>query len=156
MNEKVEAFLREKEQARREEETQSRNQRLLALGLYEMEFAPDNEMSPEYPLFQDGKFCRKVPVEVTDEEYAAICAADTPEKKDWPELPVDKILFVLAMVVYFTGLIVGISFGSGQYYESFSLLTASTVLIYAVLIGSLFLGLSELLKLLKKIADKET
>ena len=160
----VEVFLAQQEAKKREQALEKRREHLLALGLYQVEeVADDDNGSCE---FQDGKRVRFHPVELTDEEYAAVCAAAPEEKADvrsskWPVPPVCKILYVLAICVYVVGLVQGFSM-FGQLSDMFSygagLYSVTAVvmvwLAYAVG-GTLLLAVSELLRLLKKRCGEE-
>lgn len=161
MNEKVEQFLAGKRKEASEEELKKRNLHLIELGLYDVEYAEGNTFSREYPEMENGKYCRRTPVAVTDEEYAAICAAVPEKQKKWPEWPVAKILFVVALIIYGVGFLAGIVTGvqtsyfmDGQPYYEFSWLAALSMWLTTLIGGTLLLGFSEHLVLLEKIGEK--
>lgn len=160
MNVRVEEFLKKKQLETATELIRRKNLHLLELGLYDVEYAPDNCFSENYPDIEDGRYCKKKPIEVTQEEYESICqVAPIASPKGWPIWPVDKLLFVLSIVIYGVGFIVGIVSGtkvagyneSGTYY-TFVWIYALTYWFTAYIFGSILLGFSEHLRLLDKIS----
>ena len=160
MNVRVEEFLKKKQLETTAELIRRQNLHLLELGLYDVEYAPNNCFSEAYPDIEDGRYCKKKPIEVTQEEYESICqVAPIAPPKGWPIWPVDKILFVLSLVIYGAGFIGGIVSGirvaaynkSGAYY-TFVWIYALTYWFIASVIGSILLGFSEHLRLLDRIS----
>lgn len=149
MHEKVAAYLEKKQQEENDRTQTARSARLLELGLYDTVFPPEGADAAEYPDFEDGKRCRRVPVEVSDQEYEAICLAaeaDSPalaEKKSRAGI-VAAVLFWIGVIACAMGVILMMyAFGMGG-----GLLAGlSSLLIYAV-IGSVLLGLSEIVRAL--------
>jgi len=91
MNEKVQAYL----EAKREEEKQLARQKekekqcfLISHGFFEKEYSPTGEYSEDYCEWewdeekQVYKWYRKIPVQVTDEEYAEILRYKANEQKN--------------------------------------------------------------------------
>lgn len=153
MKKEVEEFLNQSRQERKQAQRKAREPFLLELGLYRVIPMPEGGNEEDYPDFDNGEHCRKEPLEVTDEEYAALCdEVEKKEKKDWPVWPVYQLLFVLAIAVWAMGLILGFV-TSGQitdYNGGFSFLSAvSTWLTFAVY-GAVLLALSEFVRLMKK------
>lgn len=161
MNAKVEKFIEEQQQAEIDREKKRQQAHLIDLGLYDLEYAPDNCFSEEFPYMEDGRYCKKKPIEVTQEEYKSICqvAPITPQKS-WPVWPVAKILFVFSLVIYGAGFTAGIVSGirvsgylvSGPATYVFLWTNALTYWLAASFFGSILLGFSEHLRLLNKIS----
>lgn len=165
MRKEVEEFLKARESEKETAQSARRRAHLLELGLYRVELLADAlkerggeetaELDQEFQDFEGGERCRKIPLDVTEEEYAAICekAPEEPQKAGWPVLPVYQILFVLAMLVYAGGFILGISTGysADYYYGGFYWLAAVSAWGSAAISGSLLLALSEHVRLMKKL-----
>ncbi|BAK97539.1 hypothetical protein OBV_03410 [Oscillibacter valericigenes Sjm18-20] len=161
MNSKVQNFIEKIQQEELDREKSCQYAHLIELGLYDVEYGPDNCFSEEFPDMEDGRYCKKKPIEVTQEEYESICqVAPVTPPKNWPVWPVDKILFVLSMIMYSVGFIGGIASGtrvsgynqSGEVYHTFLWTHALTYWLVASFFGSILLGFSEHLRLLKKIS----
>lgn len=149
MNAKLEAYLKEKWAEEREE----RELLLIKLGLYEKVYAPDNEPSDEYYDFEgegETRRCfKRVPIEVTPEEYAELLKYNPkplPEKKNHPA----SFMTVLAWINYILGFLIGLGlfFGEGGFVAGF------TIWLYAFIAGSVMLALSEMIKLLSRVNNK--
>lgn len=161
MNSKVQKFIEKRRQEELDREKSRQHAHLIELGLYDVEYGPDNCFSEEFPDMEDGRYCKKKPIEVTQEEYESICrVAPITPKKGWPIWPVDKILSVLAFFIYgvgFTGGIIsgirvaGYNQGGGAFY-TFVWKYALKYWLAACFFGSILLGFSEHLRLLKKIS----
>lgn len=114
-----------------------------------------------------GLTTREVPIEVTDEEYAAIREAyflAKPKEKEHTAVEPNKVsiaLKVIACITYIAGIIWGIVsstdksyLGDGLYYTDFSFETALIYWSIAILAGTLILGFSEIITLLHEINHK--
>lgn len=161
MHEKVAAYLAEQAQKAREADLQAREQRLVELGLWEQEFDPEERgYSAEYPLIEDGRYYRKAAVPVTDGEWAEICAcAENPKPtRDRRKNPVGQALRVIGMGIYAVGFLVGagIYVYSRQYgvYEM-ALLQLVSTWVTAAVSGTVFLGFSEVIRLLTPGDDEK-
>jgi len=161
MNSRVQNFIEKKRQEELDREKSCQHAHLIELGLYDVEYGPDNCFSEEFPDMEDGRYCKKKPIEVTREEYESICrVVPITPKKGWPIWPVDKILSVLAFFIYGVGFIGGIISGirvagynqSGGAFYAFAWISALTYWLAASFFGSILLGFSEHLRLLKKIS----
>ncbi len=148
MNEKVAAYLEEQRKKTRE----ARGRKLVELGLWEKVFDPEEKgYSEEYPESEDGKFYRKAPVEVTDEEWADICryAGGSPARN-----PVSRALRVIAMCIYIGGGVIGLllclyvvaSYGGFLA----GIFQAGSMWVSAAIFGTVMLGLSEVIRLLDR------
>lgn len=161
MNSKVEEFIEKRRREELDREKSCQHAHLIELGLYEVEYASENCFSEAFPDMEDGRYCKKKPIEVTQEEYESICqVAPVTPPKNWPVWPVDKILFVLSMILYGVGFIEGIAAGiqvsgysqSGAAYHTFLWTSVLNYWLAASFFGSILLGISEHLRLLKKIS----
>ncbi len=149
----VEEFLNRSRQERDEARKKAQRSFLLELGLYRVIPMPEGGDEKEYPDFENAERCRKEPLEVTDEEYAALCdEVERKTKKDWPVWPVYQLLFVLAIVVWGLGLLMGFFMGRqtmGEY-TGFSVMAALSTWITFAVYGAVLLALSEFVRLMKK------
>ncbi len=149
----VEEFLNRSRQERDEARKKAQRSFLLELGLYRVIPMPEGGDEKEYPDFENAERCRKEPLEVTDEEYAALCdEVERKTKKDWPVWPVYQLLFVLAIVVWGMGLLMGFFMGRqtmGEY-ANFSIMAALSTWITFAVYGAVLLALSEFVRLMKK------
>ena len=153
VNKEVEEFLNRSRQERDKAWGKAQKSFLLELGLYRVIPMPEGGDEKEYPDFENAERCRKEPLEVTDEEYAALCdEVKKKTKKAWPVWPVYQLLFVLAVVVWAMGLLLGFIVGIqtvGEY-TGFSLLAAVNTWITYSVFGAILLALSEFVRLMKK------
>ena len=151
MNEKVQEFLKQKKENEFQKYQETKRESLITLGLYERIYSPNNKKSREYPCqeIESGKYYKEVPFEVTDEEYEEI-------KKYLPQSdgdnPIASILTVIAMVVYILGFIVGWYYGVDRWGEPSGLMIVYWIV--AFILGTVYLGLAEIIKLLTKIKNK--
>ena len=149
MNEKVAKYLEEKREKERKEI-------LIAAGLYEKEYAPKSQELPngEYPRLDTtiipNRPYKAIPIEITDEEYEQVkkYAVKPPIFLPKPNL-IAKISRGMGVCAYVLGFFCGMSF------QSNGLLSfAITVWVMAAIGGTILLGLSETVKLLQNIRDK--
>ena len=140
---------------------------LIEIGLYEKEYSPKQKRSKEYPYSEFNSvgmevFFKKIPIEVTDEEYAEILKYQKPTVKSEAN-PMAVILRVVAVLSIIGGIILGIIFGnvetvSGTYYQyKTTHFDVSVALIYWVvgLVYSFFVfGFAEVIQLLEDIKHK--
>ena len=107
---------------------------------------------------------KETPIQVTDEEYAAIREAyfwAKPKEKEHKAVEPNKVaiaLKVIAWIDYIAGIIWGIVsstdksyIGYGLYHTDFSFETALVYWSIAILSGTLILGFSEIISLLNEI-----
>lgn len=151
MNPKLSDYFAQK----RLEEKQARDALLISQGLYEKVYAPNDEWSEEYPENeydqerQVYRYFKKVVIEVTDEEYEqikkyAFASNSLPETND-----VAKALTFIAYAVYIVGLIAGIII-----VEPMGIAVSVVCWIITAISGTMFLGFSEIIKLLQSIKNK--
>lgn len=74
MHEKVREYLEKERQGQSAADRREREETLLRLGLWEKEYAPEevDDLSLYKETDDSGKLWRKVPIPVTDEEWAQI------------------------------------------------------------------------------------
>ena len=74
MHEKVTAYLKEQREKEDAASSAARQETLLRLGLWEKEYAPEGEtnLAIYKETDENGRSWRKVPIPVTDEEWAQI------------------------------------------------------------------------------------
>ena len=174
MQEKVAAYLAQKEQEQKEKvamaaawKEKRKQEHLISLGLYERVYAndeSDTDLSAYAEYDQHGYYMR-VPIAVTDEEYDAICQYssqeampdDAAQKTDVPSNKVAVTLEAIAWVLFIAGFIGGFVAGFQAVEQeqfaifaknTFSLGVALACWAGAFLSGMGFLALSEIIKLL--------
>ena len=161
MNEKVKGFLNAKKVAERKNYEKEKQSTLIELGLFDKVYAPDNKQSEEFSYFEwdsansTNKYYKKVPVEITDEEFEEIkkCLEKEALQKD---NPVATALTFIAWAVFICGFIAGGVLGDtvAEYSHEFSLGTAFTYWAVSFISGTMFLGFAEIIKLLEAIKRK--
>lgn len=154
MNPKLSDYFAQK----RLEEKQARDALLISQGLYEKVYAPNDEWSEEYPENeydqerQTIRYFKKVAIEVTDEEYEQIkkYAVKPPIFLPKPNV-IAKILLGVGICVYGLGFI-----GGMQLQSAAEELLSLAIIVWAIAAvgGTILLGLSEIVKLLQNIRDK--
>jgi len=167
MHQLVQEYLNKKSNEKSELALKKRNDLLLELGLFEKEYSDKNEYSTEFPESEwdnqanTSKYYRKVPVQVSDEEYSEILKYQKQEAK--PLNAISTVFTVLAWIVFFGGFIAGIVFGNVEvtkgykstYTETeFSFALALTYWAISFVSGMFFLGLAEIIQLLTDIKNK--
>lgn len=102
MHAKVEEYLKSQREKAARKEAEEREKTLLRLGLWEPEYAPeDNPDSPRYPEKDGERRYRKVPVPVAEEEWAEIRRYAVRDKASKVRL----VLRVLGVLCYITGVL---------------------------------------------------
>ena len=169
MNEKVEGYLRFKKQEELEKYEKEKRETLINLGLYEKVYSPKNAYSNGEYCFSEwdsvnstNRYYKKVPIEITDEEYNEIKAYY--HKEDVAENnSIATALTVIALVVFISGFIAGIALGNvevvkGTYYKytdtEFSFAIAFTYWCVSFISGTMLLAFAEIIKLLDAIKKK--
>lgn len=163
----VQEYLRRKIAERDAKKSEDRKEVLIEEGLYRKQFAPKGLYSEEYPdqiydeQEQAYKYYKKIPVVVTDEEYAAIMKlrgiSDEPEENsDEPKKNAISVIFkVMGIITFIGGFITGIYFGDAAGYD-FSVGVMLEVWAAFFASGMIFLGFAEIIQILddlKKMAD---
>lgn len=152
MRKDVEEYLSRSNQMRTEARRRERDAFLLEQGLCQIEFMEEGGDPSDYPEFEDGKQCRKTPLALTEEEYAAVrAAAEARPGREWPVWPVHKILFVLAMITWAGGFVLGLASQMMGGYGGFSLVPAASMWFGFMAYGALLLAASEIVRLMKKL-----
>lgn len=155
MNPKLSDYFAQK----RLEEKQARDALLVSQGLYEKVYAPNDEWSEEYDEAypeneldserQTIRYFKKVAIEVTDEEYEqvkkyAFASNSLPETND-----VAKVLTFIACAIYIVGIIAGIIIVAPM-----GIAVSVVCWVITAISGTMFLGFSEIIKLLQSIKNK--
>ena len=165
MNEKLKAFLDTKKAAETKKYEEEKQKTLIDLGLFEKVYSPGNKYSEEFCFSdwdsdtQQSKYYKKVPIEITEEEYQEV--KKHLKKEDATENnPIAKALTIIAWVIFIAGFIAGIVFGNVEvegYYRSYSEFSFALAFIYwcvSFISGMMFLGFAEIIKLLDAIKKK--
>lgn len=161
MNEILANYFAKKENEAKENQRINRNKILLEEGLYEKEYS--DKGSDDYPFYDRGKYYRKVPIEVTDQEFERILEYRKDKGED--TIPdkngVSTALTAIAVMIFISGFVVGIfdgygvafDFDSMDFEEKFNWILAISSWIDTFVSGTLFLAGSEIIKLLTKIKN---
>ena len=168
MNEKLKEFLDAKKDAEKKKYEDEKQKTLIELGLFEKIYSPDDNYSEEYSSCEwdsansTNKYFKKVPVEITDEEYQEVKKYSKKEETT-ENNPIVTALSVIAWIVFIGGFIAGIALGTveverGYYYTytdtEFSFAVAFVYWCVSLMSGTMFLGFAEIIKLLDAIKKK--
>ncbi len=175
MHQLVQDYLNKKEKESIERSRKEKNDLLIKLGLYEKVYSEKNLYSSEYPEREwdaksdSNRYFKKVPVEVSDSEYAEILKyqKDTSGTNNDQTVSYTNSLSTafkaLAWIIFIGGFISGIVFGrvevtKGYYYTynetEFSFTLALIYWAASFIGGMFFLGFSEIIRLLTDIKHK--
>ena len=163
MNEIVRRYLERKEQEKRFAYEREKKALLEREGIVERQYTDLNHWSEEYPYYDyegnTGRYYKRVPIDVTDEEYELIKEAIKSQDKlsqtqggDYeataPENAVASALAVIAWVIYLGGGFAGLILLE-------NILVSIICWVSCFVAGTIFLGFSEIIKLLNDIKHKE-
>lgn len=167
MNKIVQEFIDKKKAEIENNKNKEKRKLLMDLGICEKEYSQSSAWSEEYPDYEydqetkEGRYFKKIPINVTDEEYEEIlkyCKQSdntTPVNK---ENKVAKVLTGIAYAIFIVGAILGFAMGytknipEDTYYFSFAVAVAWWCVSF---IGGMFmLGFAEIIKLLNAIKNK--
>ena len=167
MNKMVQEFIDKKKAEIENNKNKEKRKLLMDLGICEKEYSQSSAWSEEYPDYEydqetkEGRYFKKIPINVTDEEYEEIlkyCKQSdntTPVNK---ENKVAKVLTGIAYAIFIIGAILGFAMGytknipEDTYYFSFAVAVAWWGVSF---IGGMFmLGFAEIIKLLNAIKNK--
>lgn len=167
MNKIVQEFIDKKKAEIENNKNKGKRKLLMDLGICEKEYSQSSAWSEEYPDYEydketkEGRYFKKIPINVTDEEYEEIlkyCKQSdntTPVNK---ENKVAKVLTGIAYAIFIIGAILGFAMGytknipEDTYYFSFAVAVAWWCVSF---IGGMFmLGFAEIIKLLNAIKNK--
>lgn len=170
MNQKAQKYITSKKKELQKIKVSEKESFLIEQGLCEKVFAPNPERfginHTEYPYGerneQDGStvYYKLTPIDLTDEEFEQVYSAfkavdDELNKEDnqdtsKPTNGMAVFMTIVAVTIYIVGLVAGIVIGKnfGGYW--FSWTSASICWFAGFVYGSLFLGVSEIIKLLNK------
>lgn len=170
MNERLQKFLKVKKLLERIDYEKEKEKTLIELGLCDKVYSPDNTYSEEFSSSEwnsvdlTTKYFKKVPFEVSDEEYEEIKRHTNKTEKDESKgNSIAIALTAIAVIIYIVGFIAGIAYGtveveSGYYYTytetEFSFAIAFTYWCTTFISGTIFLGFAEIIKLLNDIKNK--
>ncbi len=171
MNTMVKEFLDKKKREINKSNYEKKSKLLISLGLYEKAYSPQNTSSAEYPFYErdkvdkKDKFYKKVPIDVTDEEFEEIkkvCKTDTTSSGNSANT-VATVLIFFAVLIFIGGFITGSVLGNtevtkGTYYTytktEFSFAIALTYWSISLISGMLLIAFAEIIKLLTAIKNK--
>lgn len=174
MDKKVQEYIetkkKELEQIQNDKKQTAKNTFLIEQGFYEKVYAPEqygvNKQEFPYSEYNQEKeaylYYKLVPYDISDECYDEMLSAynavedelDDSKKDDDEEENKNGIaifMTIVAVTIYIVGLVVGIVLGNNLgHYSHFEWVSASVCWFASFAYGSLFLGVSEVIKLLHK------
>lgn len=166
MNQRVQEFINQQKIQLENNKNMEKAKVLNDLGLYDKEYSENPAWSEEYPDYeydqvtQQGKYFRKIPISVTDEEYAEILKYinidNTQIESDDVKTnsnTIATIFSVIAVFIFILGLFLGIVLGDAIGYK-FSIGVALICWGSGFVGGMLMLGFAEIIKLLNAIKNK--
>lgn len=167
MNKIVQEFIDKKKAEIENNKNKEKRKLLMDLGICEKEYSQSSAWSEEYPDYEydqetkEGRYFKKIPINVTDEEYEEIlkyCKQSdntTPVNK---ENKVAKVLTGIAYAIFIVGAILGFVMGYTKDIldDTYSFSFAVAIAWWGVsFIGGMFmLGFAEIIKLLNAIKNK--
>lgn len=156
MNKQVEEYLNEMQRYEKFEELKQKNQTLINAGLYEKVPLSSDEEVPEYMVVYDklGRRFRAVPIDVTDEEFEAIRKYSSVSKGNKRNrigiaLKIVAILFFVVSVIFFM-----LALATDSYFREDIKILYFAYCIASIIIGILFLGFGEIIRLLQNLTNK--
>ena len=167
MNKMVQEFIDKKKAEIENNKNKEKRKLLMDLGICEKEYSQSSAWSEEYPDYEydqetkEGRYFKKIPINVTDEEYEEIlkyCKQSdntTPVNK---ENKVAKVLTGIAYAIFIIVAILGFAMGytknipEDTYYFSFAVAVAWWGV--SCIGGMFMLGFAEIIKLLNAIKNK--
>lgn len=166
MNQKVQEFINQQKIQLENNKNMEKAKVLNDLGLYDKEYSENSAWSEKYPEYeydqvtQQGKYFRKIPISVTDEEYAEILKYSNIDNTQIESDDVKTnsntiatIFSVIAVFIFILGLFLGIVLGDAIGYK-FSIRVALICWGSGFVGGMLMLGFAEIIKLLTAIKNK--
>lgn len=166
MNQRVQEFINQQKIQAEYNMNMEKAKVLNDLGLYDKEYSENPAWSEEYPDYeydqvtQQGKYFRKIPISVTDEEYAEILKYSNIDNTQIESDDVKTnsntiatIFSVIAVFIFILGLFLGIVLGDAIGYK-FSIGVALICWGSGFVGGMLMLGFAEIIKLLTAIKNK--
>ena len=166
MNQRVQEFINQQKIQAEYNMNMEKAKVLNDLGLYDKEYSENPAWSEEYhdyeydQVTQQGKYFRKIPISVTDEEYAEILKysniANTQIESDDVKTNsniIATIFSVIAVFIFILGLFLGFVLGDAIGYK-FSIGVALICWGSGFVGGMLMLGFAEIIKLLTAIKNK--
>ena len=167
MNKLVEDYLNKKANEIAAFEQKKKDDLLIDIGLYEKEYSANSTYSDEYPENEwdsetnTTRFYRKIPIEVSDEEYLEIMKyQNRMETEEKTNNTVSIVFKFIAGIIFVMGFIAGIVFGQTEvsgYYSSHTEFTFTIALTYwaiSFFSGMIFIGFAEIIQLLYDIKMK--
>ena len=157
----VEHYIETKKIENKKRKEEEKRAKLIELGIYEKRYAdPEANWSPEYPEF-DAELSRcfkKVPIEVSDEEFEEILKVSEAPKKQIiksSSCGTSSWLIFVAIVIFFVFFILGIDMGMDSVFtlgnnSDFSFGTACIFWFIGIINGSIFIALAKIIDLLHK------
>lgn len=155
MHESIEKFFEKQKKTIQK----NRKQFLIDNNICERVYNPseDSEYSDEYP-YRDrdtGKWFKKEPIDVTDEEFEMIQKAYNEAHTEKPESNgIATFFMVLGWITVIAGLIESLSAASGDKGESFTFSVFIIHFAVTLIASMMYFGFGEVIKLLNDIKNK--
>ena len=158
MDPRVAAILNEKKEKEIKRYNKKKEEFLLDLELYDKVYSPDGNYNDEYPFYDwdeetgTSRFHKKVPIQVTDEEYQALRDCTDADTDNHRSNGVATAVFSIAWIIYIGGLIAGLLEFSDSNDAAFE--NAFALWFDAFVSGTIFLAIGEIVKQLFNINCK--
>ena len=166
MNQRVQEFINQQKIQFENNKNMEKAKVLNDLGLYDKEYSENPAWSEEYPDYEydqvtkECRYFKKIPISVTDEEYAEILKYSNIDNTQIESDDVKTnsntiatIFSVIAVFIFILGLFLGIVLGDAIGYK-FSIGVALICWGSGFVGGVLMLGFAEIIKLLTAIKNK--
>lgn len=166
MNQRVQEFINQQKIQLENNKNMEKAKVLNDLGLYDKEYSENPAWSEEYPEYEydqvtkEGRYFKKIPINVTDEEYEEILKYSNIDNTQIESDDVKTnsntiatIFSVIAVFIFILGLFLGIVLGDAIGYK-FSIGVALICWGSGFVVGMLMLGFAEIIKLLTAIKNK--
>ena len=159
MYETMADYLAEQREKRAAQAERARQAKLVELGLYSMEYLPEEtetttELLMEYPCRDEaGRRYKKVPLPVTEEEWAELCRYEPRARLAAARQtnPICRVLRLIAGIFYISGFVLGLlAAGYAATAGVNGLFQMLSTWFSAAVSGTAFLALSEIIRLLDK------
>ncbi len=166
MNEKVRAFLETKKAEEKRMFEEEKQEKLVAIGLCDKVYSPNNTYNEEYPLSEwdedssKYKYFKVIPVEITNEEYEEVKKYTNTSDNSRTNI-IATILTIIAWIIFLGGFFAGISLGNVVVDPhdvidgtKFSFAIALTYWSVSLISGIIILAFAEIIKILDDIKRK--
>ena len=153
VEEYIEKLEKEAEEKKLKTKEKKKSELLEHLGLFEKVYSETDSYSDEYPSWDGNRYYKKVPYEITDEQYERLLSLRGETENGQKESKTVATIFnVIAGIIFAVGFFAGIAMGSTAH-DDFSFATALVYWMASFISGMLFIGFGKIIALLQDIKD---